>query len=139
MAYCSAQARRASIAIRASVRVRHLIESGMLTVPEADEHCFQMTISRGSGKFTASFAVSPDRMGNRRMDGVGASKPPSTLEIYLMDFVGDFSDVDAKFGYDGDVRDFSWNSTPRAPEGGFAEVIDEIVRLCTILGAPVSS
>jgi hypothetical protein len=81
-----------------------------------------------------SFAISPDRMGNRSQYGeVGPRRPPSTTEIYLTHSIRDFSDLDNKLGYDGDIRSFSWNSTPGASEGGFTSVINELVRLRAVL------
>ena len=56
-----------------------------------------------------------------------------------MDSVGDFSDLDRKLGYHGDIRSFDWDDTPGAPEGGFAEVIDELVRLRAVLDGDLSA
>ena len=137
--YCSEHAKRAFIAFRQSARV-HAMGGKITLPPSAVGHCVKISMPHGTRSLGVSFAISPDRMGNRTQYGeIGPRRPPSTTEIYLTGSVGDFSDLDSELGYDGDIRSFSWDSTPGAPEGGFAEVIDELVRLRAVLDAPVGA
>jgi hypothetical protein len=137
--YCSEHAKRALTAFRQSARV--IAMGGKITLPPyAVGHCVKISMPHGTRSLGISFAISPDRMGNRtKYDEIGPGRPPSTTEIYLMGSIGDFSDLDNELGYHGDIQSFSWDSTLRAPEGGFAEVIDELVRLRAVLDSPVGA
>ena len=135
--YCSEHAKRAFTAFRQSSRVRAMDRK--ITLPSsAVGHCVKISMPHGTRSLGISFAISPDRMGNRtKYDEIGDGRHPSTTEIYLTGSIGDFSDLNDALGYDGDIRSFSWDSTPGAREGGFAEVIDELVRLRAVLDAPI--
>ena len=135
--YCSEHAKRAFTAFRQSARVRAM--GGKITLPpSAVGYCVKISMPHGTRSLGISFAISPDRMGNRtKYNEIGPGRHPSTTEIYLIGSIGDFSDLDNELGYDGDIISFSWDSTPGAPEGGFAEVIDELVRLRAVLDSPV--
>ena len=138
--YCTQQAMSALAAIEESSRLASLVESGKITLPPSNAgHCVKIRMNRGSCSLDVSFGVCPDRCGNRiEYNEIGPGKPPSTMEI-LMGFVGIFTDNEIEeFGYDGDVKTFYWNSDPDAQEDGFSEVIDELIRLRTILDAQMS-
>jgi hypothetical protein len=136
---CKEHAVKALIAFRRSPRIRAMREKIILP-DEIAGWCVKMKMPVGERTLGVSFSISPDRMGNRSEFGeIGPEKPPSTSEIILMGSVGDFSDLDKHLGYDGDIRSFGWDSTPGAPEGGFAEVIDELVRLRAVLDGIVSA
>jgi len=92
-----------------------------------------MQMPVGTRTLNVSLAVAPDRCGNRaEFNEVGPNRPPSTMEI-LLENERDFPDLDSHLGYDQDVQSFGWSSDPRADEDGFADVIDEIVRLRAVL------
>ena len=133
---CNEHAVKALIAFRRSPRMGEKI-----ILPDSTAGwCVKIKMPIGGRILGISLAISPDRMRNRSEFGeIGPGRPPSTLEIILMESVGDFSHLDKHLGYDGDIRTFDWDATPGAPEGGFAEVIDELVRLRAVLDGVASA
>jgi len=134
---CLEHAVKALIAFRSSPRIRAMGDKIILP-PSTAGWCVKIKMLVGERTLGVSFSISPDRCGNRaEFDEIGPGKPPSTMEILLMDSIGDFSDLDRQLGYD--ILSFNWDNTPGAPEGGFAEVIDELVRLRAVLDGDLSS
>ena len=128
----------ALIAFRSSPRIRAMGDKIILPRSTAG-WCVKIEMPVAERILGVSFSISPDRCGNRaELDEIGPGRPPSTMEILLMDSVGDFSDLDRMLGYHDDIRSFYWDKTPGAPEGGFAEVIDELVRLRAVLDGNIS-
>ncbi len=134
---CQKQAGKALNAFGRSSRI-HAMGDKIVLPDEISGWCVKMKMPVGERTLGVSFSISPDRCGNQA-DDIGPNKPPSTMEILLMGSVGDFSDLDRHLGFNGDIRDFHWDATPGAPEGGFAEVIDELVRIRAVLDGDLSA
>ena len=134
---CKKQAGKALNAFGRSSRI-HAMGDKIVLPDEIAGWCVKMKMPIGERTLGVSFSISPDRCGNQA-DDIGPDKPPSTLEILLMGSDGDFSDLDRHLGFNGDIRDFHWDATPGAPEGGFAEVIDELVRIRAVLDGDLSA
>jgi hypothetical protein len=132
MAYCEKHAMRALVAFKNSPRLANMGTS--IILPNSIKGwCIKMQMPVGTRTLNVSLAVAPDRCGNRaEFNEVGPNRPPSTMEI-LLENERDFPDLDSHLGYDQDVQSFGWSSDPRADEDGFADVIDEIVRLRAVL------
>jgi len=130
---CEQHADRALRAFRCSPRIRD--KGDRIVLPSfTSGWCVKIKMPIGERTLGVSFSIAADRFGNRaEYDEIGPGKPPSTMEILLMVSIGDFSDLGRQLGYDGDIRSFSWDSTPGAPEAGFSEVIDELIRLRSVL------
>jgi hypothetical protein len=136
---CQEHALKALVAFRSSPRIKSMGDK--IALPTSTSGwCVKIQMLVGERKLGVSFSIAPDRMGNRaEYDEIGPGKPPSTMEILLMDSVGDFSDLDRQLGYYDDIQSFGWDKTPGAAEGGFSEVIDELVRLRAVLDGNLSA
>ena len=136
---CQKQAGKALNAFGRSPRI-HDMGDKIILPPSTAGWCVKIKMPVAERTLGVSFSISPDRCGNRaEFDEIGPGRPPSTMEILLMDSVGDFSDLDRHLGFNGDIRSFDWDSTTGAPDGGFAEVIDELVRLRAVLDGDLSA
>jgi hypothetical protein len=120
-------------AFKNSPRLKELIENGKIILPHSISfYCFDIKIPTKFGNFIVSFSCAPDRSGNQGIT------PPSTLEFLMKNFEDDIpDDVSQKIyddlGYYDDIGSFGWDGRQEAPEGGFSEVIDEILRIIDVL------
>jgi len=136
---CNEHAVRALVAFRNSPRISAM-GSKIILPASTTGWCVKMKMPVGERTLGVSFSIAPDRCGNRaEFNEIGPGKPPSTMEILLMDSDGDFSDLDSDLDYNDDIQSFGWDKTPGAAEGGFAEVIDELVRLRAVLDGNLSA
>ena len=137
MAYCEMHAKRALVAFKNSSRLANM---GIILPNSTNRWCIKIRMPVGTRTLNVSFSIAPDRCGNRaEFNEVGPNRPPSTMEILLENDERDFSDLDSHLGYNQDVESFGWSSDPRADEDGFADVIDEIVRLRAVLDGDASA
>jgi hypothetical protein len=134
--YCTRHASRALKAFKASSRLQPFIFDKTMILPEStNAHCFQIKMPVGTRVLIVSFSIAPDHMGNRIQYGeINADKPPSTMEILLLDVFDDYYET---LGYNDDIRSFHWKQS--FSDDGFEKIIDEFIRIRNIINGPVEN
>jgi hypothetical protein len=127
---CSNHAQRALRAFKVSPKLKQFIDDGTIILPETtDYYNFLIKISINGNVLPISFAIAPDRCGNRyELDEISEINPPSTMETLLGN---GFDEVYEALGYYDDIRSFDWNQN--FYDDGFEKIIDEFIRIRNII------
>jgi len=121
---CTTHAQRALRAFKASPKLKPFIDDGTMILPErTNDYNFVIEMPVDKRVLDVSFAIAPDRMGNRNK-----YQPPSTMEILLRNV---FDEYEYTLGYDGDIRSFLWEES--FSDNGFEQIINEFIRIRNII------
>lgn len=133
---CTTHAQRALRAFKLSPKLKPFIDNGSIILPNQTAwFSFVINMPMGTRILKVSFAIAPDRGGNRyEMGEISIHKPPSTMEILLRGIFDD-DEFYTDLGYNDDICSFDWNQS--YSDDGFEKIIDEFIRIRNIINGDV--